>query len=98
MRTNMRLFTAVLSVIPSVKDAEKKEWLRRYGLLYGWRKNMKCRRVAVETYIKLGYIYRDQPKLFNPDWYPAEGKLSVARLRKPRKMMNTFQVMRQLRG
>lgn len=94
----MRLFTAILAVIPSVKDAEKKDWLRRYGLAYGWRKNMKCRRVAVETYIKLGYIYRDQPKLFTPDWYPAEGKLSVARLRKPRKMMNTFQVMRQLRG
>jgi hypothetical protein len=94
----MRLFTAILAVIPSVKDAEKKEWLRRYGLAYGFRKNSKNRRVAVETYIKLGYIYRDQTRLFSHDWYPAEGKLTVARLRKPGKHMNTFQVMRQLRG
>lgn len=68
-----------------------------YGVFYQTRKQLKRRSVAVETRIKLNYIYAWQSSM-QSDWGVPLNRGTVSVIRKPRKMINTYQILRSVTG
>lgn len=102
------LWSHFKSIGAVAKDKDRQRFFKYYGDLYGYRKKQKQRSMAVEQHFskefqaymsryKRGMIDLFQPSIFFHPTNHAENQFSaVARLRKPGKMLNVYQISRYM--
>lgn len=95
----MKRFGSLLAVTSAqTSDQAKRRYLMQYSIVYRARRGNKARSHFNELRVKKQYLYANQRTIWlsSPDYFRPQ-IVTIALVRKPNKMENTYQVIRRLK-